>query len=118
MRLAESILALGLCLSVLAVNSARADDTYTFIIKKQDDKRDNRWSLADWLNTRDRMRVQDIWLAMHSPSPFEFYLGGNYHFDQQSPGASLNGYSAYLAAYVSIFGVEVQREASFAPMWI
>lgn len=102
---------------MLSLPEARADDVYTFVIRKQDDKRDNRWSLADWLNTRDRMRVQDIWLAMHSPSPFEFYIGGTYQLDQQSPGTTFNGYSAYFAAYASIFGLEVLREVNTAPMW-
>lgn len=58
----------------------RADEVYTFVIKKQEEKKSTRWNLADWLVTRDRMRLQDLWLKKHLPNPFEFYLGGDYRF--------------------------------------
>jgi hypothetical protein len=50
--------ALGLflvCLLTLTVSStsARADDVYTVIIKKQEAKKASQWSLADWLQTRN-----------------------------------------------------------------
>ena len=47
---------------------AFADDVYTFVIKKQEEKEKYRWNLSDWLTTRDKMRMQDLWLALHSPS--------------------------------------------------
>ncbi len=92
--------------------SALADDAYTFIIKKQDEKEKYRWNLADWLNTRDRMRVQDLWLALHSPSPFEFYLGGNLQFNQLIPGGSQGASEMFAGAFSSIFGLEGRYEMS------
>ena len=53
-------------------------EVYNIVIKKQDEKAKSRWSLSDWLDTRDKMRMQDVWLALHSPSPFEFFFGGTY----------------------------------------
>lgn len=93
-----------------------ADDSYTFIVKKQEDKAKNRWSLADWLDTRDKMRMQDLWLALHSPSPYEFYLGGNYQFNQ-APTGSFNAWEAYFAAYASIFGLEGRYESGLDKRW-
>lgn len=95
------------------IQAVAADDVYTVIIKKQEQKKSTRWSLQDWLETRDRMRLMDLWLAIHSPSPYEFYLGGDYNFsDSNSQGRFRTG-RAYMAAYASIFGLEFQK--SFSP---
>lgn len=94
--------------------SALADDAYTFIVKKQDEKEKHRWNLADWLNTRDRMRVQDLWLSLHSPSPFEFYLGGNLQFNQLIPGGSQGASEMFAGAFSSIFGLEGRYESATA----
>lgn len=92
-----------------------ADEAYTFIIKKQEAKEKNRWSLSDWLDTRDRMRVQDLWLAMHSPSPYEFYLGGNYQFNQVVGGPSFNPWEVSFVAFATIFGLEARYESGLNP---
>lgn len=84
----------------------RADNIYNIVIGKQEEKAKSRWSLADWLDTRDRMRVQDIWLAMHTSTPFEFFLDGNYQFNQVSGGNAFNGFSGSVGAYYSLWGLE------------
>lgn len=90
---------------------ARADDTYTFVVKKQEEKAKSRWSLQEWIDTRDRMRMMDLWLALHSPSPYEFYLGGAWQVGELSSGGRYNGLDLQAAAYASIFGLEFQRES-------
>lgn len=89
---------------------AYADEAYTFIVKKQEVKDKYRGWLFDWFETRDRMRMQDLWLALHSPSPYEFYLGGNYQINQTSAGQTFNGWETYFAAFTSIFGLEARYE--------
>jgi hypothetical protein len=96
---------------------AQADENYTFIIQKQEAKKNTRWSLAEWLETRDRMRLMDLWLAIHSPTPYEFYIGGDYQFGEYSNGARFTGWKAFVAAYATIFGLELQRENSPNPRW-
>lgn len=96
----------GLCAFLLTgmnplSSTARADEVYTFVIKKQEEKAKNRWSLSEWLATRDRMRLMDMWLAMNSPSPYEFYLGA---------GSTLPGAQVKLGAFASIFGIEGSYE--------
>lgn len=105
-------------LSIALVPASRADEVYTFVIKKQEEKAQKRWSLQDWLETRDRMRLQDLWLALHSPSPYEFFLGGDYQFAQVSGGQRFKAWELFAAAYASIFGLEARRESQLdATRW-
>lgn len=96
---------------------AKADDVYQVIVKKQEEKKKTRWSLSEWLETRDRMRLMDLWLAIHSPSPYEFYLGGDYHFgglksDTPSVSSAYGSIRGYAAAFASIFGLEGQYDST------
>lgn len=88
---------------------SRADEVYTFIIKKQDEKAKTRNYLTDWFAAKEKFRLMDMWLAMHTPSPFEFYLGTDYRLsdDQKDnfPGSSRINF----AAYASIFGLEIHK---------
>jgi hypothetical protein len=95
----------------LASSWARADEVYTFVVKKQEEKAISHWSLSEWLVTRDRMRLMDMWLALHTPSPYEFFLGGGYQFGNLSNGGGTYNASEFsAAAYASIFGLELERE--------
>ncbi len=94
-----------------------ADDVYTIVVKKQENKDKYRWSLSDWLETRDRMRLQDLWLALNTSAPYEFYLDGNYQFNQNSPGSAFNASELGLAAFVTIFGLEAKFDAGIDQHW-
>ncbi|MGZ3698454.1 MAG: hypothetical protein ACXWPM_10630 [Bdellovibrionota bacterium] len=94
-----------------ALTPARADDVYTVTVKKQEQKEQNRWSLQDWLTTKEKFRAQDAWLAMHTPSPWEFYVGGDFLMMTQSPGTTSFGWKAIFGVYVYIFGLETQFES-------
>lgn len=104
------VAAVALIVSTVAPVAAQADEVYTFVIKKQEDKAINRWSLEEWLATRDRMRLMDLWLALHTPSPFEFYVGGAYQFGSLNTASSYTASEFTAAAYASIFGLELDRE--------
>ena len=104
-------LSVAVALILSAPQSARSDEIYTFVIKKQEEKAQKRWSLQDWLETRDRMRLQDLWLALHSPSPYEFFIGGDYQFAQITGGQRFQAWETYAAAYASVFGLEARRES-------
>jgi hypothetical protein len=98
--------------------AARADEVYTFVVKKQEKKAQNRWSLSEWLETRDRMRLMDLWLAIHSPSPYEYYVGADYRMAEPAGGARETSVRLHAAAYATIFGLEVQRELSPRDEWM
>lgn len=103
-----------LFLTAIFVNSlpapAYGDDTYNFIVNKQEAKQKNRWSLSEWLDTRDRMRMMDLWLALHSPSPYEFYVAGLYRTGNLEAGGYYGGWNLTVAGYAYLFGVEFQRD--------
>lgn len=89
----------------------RADEVYHFVVKKQEEKQNRGWSLSEWLETRDRMRLMDLWLALHSPSPYEFYLSGAYQVGQSSFSPNYTGLNLAAAGYASIFGLQAERES-------
>lgn len=114
----RTFLLLLVAAGLVASSPALADEVYTFVIKKQEQKAQKRWSLQDWLETRDRMRLQDLWLAMHSPSPYEYLLGGDYQFAQVGGGQRFEAWEVFAAAYASIFGLEARRESQLgAARW-
>src|SRR4051812_7343468 len=82
MRISNAAIALLLAIAGAYPTNSRGDETYTFVVKKADDKIATKrgWNLTDWIAQRDSMRTRDLWLAMHTPTPYEFYLGGDYRF--------------------------------------
>ncbi|MEW6055992.1 MAG: hypothetical protein AB1540_05200 [Bdellovibrionota bacterium] len=50
---------------------------------------------------------------LHTPTPYEFYLGGNYQFASRE-GDAYNGAQFHIAGFASLFGLEFQREQSSA----
>ena len=98
-----------LSLLCLISPSLARGDVYQFVIKKQEEKEKTRWSLSNWLETRDKMRLMDLWLAIHSPSPYEFFLGGKYQFGERNSVSGNDSGEAFIAAYASIFGLEFHQ---------
>lgn len=92
------------CLALKPFPSANADEVYTFVVKKQEEKKNTRWSLQDWIETRDKMRLMDLWLALHTPAPYEFYLGGDYRFND-TVGTRTSNMDLHAAAYATAFGL-------------
>ena len=103
---------------ILGSDSARADEAYTFIVKKQEEKAKSRWSLSEWIDTRDRMRMMDLWLALHSPSPYEFYLSGAWQLAENTSGSRYNGFDFQAAGYASIFGLEIGRSSGLGTRYM
>ena len=101
-----------LALILLTTVVSRGDDVYQLILQKQEKKAESRWSLSQWLETRDRMRLMDLWLDLHSPSAYEFYVGGEYQFGREngSIGYNANAGKFFFAGYASLFGLEAQAQ--------
>ena len=87
------------------------DGTYELVVnKKQEKKKNTRWTLAEWLQQKEKIRAMDMWLAMNSSSnPFEFYLGGsqaNLEFSDNQNSETLT--QGEVGAFASITGLEYQ----------
>lgn len=105
MKALRSVLLL-LC-TILPFSSVFAEgDIQIFVIKKQEEKKKSRWTLGDWLLTKEKMRLQDQWLAMNSGSPFEFFLTGNYQ--TLNSGSTTRQWNFGFAAYAAMVGLEFQ----------
>lgn len=99
--------------TVLTANQCKAEEVW--IVKKQEEKKKKSWYLTDWLETRDRMMMMDIWLALHSPSPFEFYISPEIRFLSHNDysGKKLD-FRGTFGAFASIFGLEAKYETQGA----
>jgi hypothetical protein len=106
---------LAALISAPVARVVQADDVVTFVIKRQEEKKRTRWSLSDWLDTRDKMRMQDLWLALHSPSPYEFSLGGGYQYLITDSTGLQHAWFVQAAAYVTIFGLSGEWDAGMGP---
>lgn len=72
-----SILFLVTSLNFLSEANA-IEGVYEVIIRKQQEKQASRWTLADWLLTKQKMALMDQWLALNSSTTwFEFFLEGS-----------------------------------------
>ncbi len=57
----------------------QAESYLVTIEKQQEEKRSNRWTIADWFSTKNKVRLMDQWLAMHRSESniFDLYVGAN-----------------------------------------
>ncbi len=84
--------------------------------KKSEQKTSSRWTLTDWLAQKERNKMMDLWLQMYAPSPYEFYLTGEYLSYQSQPTSGTGGdetYTSYkgsFAAYALIMGLQFDYE--------
>lgn len=91
-------------------------EVFVFVVEKQKQKQNKKWSLLDFLRDKKTMKLQDQWLALNSSSTlFEMWLGsdsGKYSLVEERDGSSteteyeMNRYDAGL--YVTILGLEYQ----------
>jgi hypothetical protein len=120
MKLRIRILKLFLLSLLVASPSALADNKYRHFDfrKKAEEKKGARWTLEDWLAQKERNRMMDLWLAMYTPTPYEFFLqGSNLAYKvSNSPANTESDSSNYatlqgaLGAYATVVGVEMEYE--------
>lgn len=85
--------------------------------KKAEIKKQSRWSLDDWLATKDRNKAADLWLSFNSPSPYEFFFKTAANFTQVSnTNRKLEG-AFGIGAYVQSIGLEFDRETLVGPAY-
>ncbi len=95
--------------------SAQAEYKPQFWVKKAEIKKQSRWSLDEWLASKERMKSADLWLAFNSPSPYEFFLMGAANLTQPSNGSQNTTATFGLGAYAQAIGLEFDRETLVGP---
>lgn len=90
--------------------------------KAQAAKQAQRWSLAEWMEQKGRIRWMDVWLNYNStPTYSEIYIGADHSiYDRSSVGtgpltlndAEFKATRGYLGGFVSIFGLHGSYEKS------
>lgn len=83
------------------------------LFRRAANRESHRWTLQEWLEQRDRNRMMDLWLAMNSPSPYEFMIGiSNLSYSTQSNGSTLayNSYLGQFSAHAQIIGITIEHE--------
>jgi hypothetical protein len=114
------LLAALLTLATSLPVQAQMAGTYEVVInKKQEEKKQSRWTLADWFAWKERVRVMDLWLAKNSySSPYEFAIetgAANYErYSASTPASRQTGsvYSGKLSAYAGIAGLRAGYEST------
>lgn len=105
--------ALLICLLLASMSSINAiEGVYEVIIRKQQEKQASRWTLADWLMTKQKMALMDQWLALNSSSTwFEFFIESSGvelegRSSQDSLAYNKHAYRHQGAMYIRAFGLQ------------
>lgn len=104
-----------LCLIAFTYSlSLFADDVYIFVVKNQQQKKESRWTLADWFATKERMRLMDQWLAANTKEGplFEIMLGGEYSAYKNKMYGDVTSNEGQAALFISRVGLEADYRAS------
>lgn len=68
-----------------------------------------RFTLAEWLENKNRNSMADMWLSLNSPSPYEFMVGGSlnqYTVDfTGQPQQKKSSYDGEFSAYAKFVGL-------------
>jgi hypothetical protein len=83
------------------------------LFDRADKREGSRWTLSEWLAQKERNKLMDLWLAMNTPSPYEFMLGFSYNNYQSTENQTTLEYlttGAVIQAYAQIFGLSLEYE--------
>lgn len=107
------------CLLLFFGLSVHAADKFSYSgrydwTQKTDKKISTRWTLQEWLEQKDRNRMMDLWLAMNSASPYEYFLGAtnDRYTTELDPAVGsdihYSNYTGEIGAYATIVGLQGQ----------
>jgi len=116
-----SSLVLFCAISTQAAEGGLGGGRFNFNAREKTEKKESsRWTLQEWLAQKERNRLMDLWLAMYSPTPYEFFIKGASHSHSTTYEPALiaeksyQSYSGGLGAYATIVGLEGDYENNAA----
>jgi hypothetical protein len=76
-----------------------------------------RFTLAEWLDNKDRRALMDMWLSLNTPSPYEFVIGGGqyrYSLETTRSGTTtsenFDSQMAEVSAYAKFVGLTAEYQ--------
>lgn len=82
--------------------------------KRASAREGKRWTLQEWLDTKNRNAMMDQWLVMNSPSPYEFFIKAeSYSYESKTDSNTAKTYntiSGSFAAYAQAIGISGEHE--------
>ncbi len=109
-RLTNLIILLAIAALPELILAQTKGSTWHRLQEKSIAKQKSRWTLQDWMAQQDRNKMMDLWLAMNSPSPFEYMIGlssNSWINETRYENQSLN-----LQAYAQMIGLRAELNNS------
>ncbi len=115
--MSQVLKSLAILLTLLLTSGpARSEPgTVDYLGKRANNREVKRWTLQEWLETRDRNRMMDLWLSMNSASPFEGMVGAAYksylrEVDLPKTQDSFTSVDGSVTAQAHLVGLTVEYE--------
>ncbi len=104
-----------LLLTVLISSSAFAQNSKPWLLSPAAEARAaKRFTLAEWLENKNRNSMMDMWLSLNTPSPYEFMVGGSlnqYTVDfTGQPQLKKSSYDGEFSAYAKFVGLTAEYQ--------
>lgn len=77
---------------------------------KAQTKQATKWSLSEWLAAKNQNKLMDMWLVMHTPTPYEFYIGVDYRSANHADGTGSGALRYSMGAFAYAFGITGERD--------
>lgn len=102
-----------LCSILIGFSEVSLAQEKSKIFERASKREGSRWTLSEWMAQKERNKLMDLWLAMNSPSPYEFMLGGSYNNYKATENQTTNEYvtsGAEVQAYAQFFGLGLEYD--------
>ncbi len=101
-------------LMILGTSASLADTGKSFD-QRTSQRETKRWTLQEWLDTKDRNRMMDLWLSMNSASPFEVMVGAAYksylrEIDLPKTQEKFTSVDGSFTAHAHLVGITIEHE--------
>lgn len=87
------------------------------IQKKAEQRAMKRFTLKEWMDSKDHRALMDMWLSINTPSPYEFMLSGSliqYSLESNRAGATVKtskkSMEGSFSAYATLVGITAEYQ--------
>ncbi len=101
-------------LGLLALQATAQERNKAYSIQKRSEQRAmQRFTLKEWMESKDRRALMDMWLSINTPSPYEFMVAGSYiqySLDSGLMKDAKKSSEVTVDAYATLVGVSAQYQ--------